>query len=51
MSAPGTSCGAPDPGRRRAVLCYHSVDPSPGYLSLTPDLFDEHLAWLQGHCR
>src|SRR5204863_6760502 len=24
---------APDPGRRRAVLCYHSVDPSPGYLS------------------
>lgn len=41
---------APDLGRRRAVLCYHSVDPSPGYLSLTPDLFDEHLAWLQGHC-
>ena len=42
---------APDPRDRRVVLCYHSVDPSPSYLSLTPDLFDEHLAWLQEHCR
>jgi peptidoglycan/xylan/chitin deacetylase (PgdA/CDA1 family) len=33
------------------VLCYHSVNPSPGYLSLSPDLFDQHLAWLQDHCR
>jgi peptidoglycan/xylan/chitin deacetylase (PgdA/CDA1 family) len=41
----------PDPAGRRVVLCYHSVDPSPGYLSLTPKLFDEHLAWLQDHCR
>jgi peptidoglycan/xylan/chitin deacetylase (PgdA/CDA1 family) len=41
----------PDLSRRRVVLCYHSVDPSPGYLSLTPDLFDEHLEWLQDHCR
>jgi peptidoglycan/xylan/chitin deacetylase (PgdA/CDA1 family) len=40
----------PQPGRRRVVLCYHSVDPSPSYLSLHPELFDEHLAWLQEHC-
>jgi peptidoglycan/xylan/chitin deacetylase (PgdA/CDA1 family) len=40
----------PDPAGRRVVLCYHSVDPSPGYLSLHPELFDEHLAWLQEHC-
>jgi peptidoglycan/xylan/chitin deacetylase (PgdA/CDA1 family) len=42
---------APDPSGRRVVLCYHSVDPSPSYLSLAPDLFDEHLAWLQDHCQ
>jgi peptidoglycan/xylan/chitin deacetylase (PgdA/CDA1 family) len=42
---------APDPSGRRVVLCYHSVDPSPSYLSLAPGLFDEHLAWLQDHCR
>jgi peptidoglycan/xylan/chitin deacetylase (PgdA/CDA1 family) len=40
----------PDPAGRRVVLCYHSVDPSPTYLSLHPALFDEHLAWLQEHC-
>ena len=41
----------PDPAARRVVLCYHSVDPSPGYLSLSPDLFEEHLGWLHEHCR
>jgi peptidoglycan/xylan/chitin deacetylase (PgdA/CDA1 family) len=41
----------PDPAGRRVVLCYHSVNPSPGYLSLSPDLFDEHLAWLGDHCQ
>jgi peptidoglycan/xylan/chitin deacetylase (PgdA/CDA1 family) len=41
----------PDPAARRVVLCYHSVNPSPGYLSLSPDLFDRHLAWLEEHCR
>jgi peptidoglycan/xylan/chitin deacetylase (PgdA/CDA1 family) len=40
----------PRPAGRRVVLCYHSVDPSPSYLSLRPELFDEHLAWLQDHC-
>jgi peptidoglycan/xylan/chitin deacetylase (PgdA/CDA1 family) len=35
---------------RRVVLCYHSVNPSPSYLSLSPELFDAHLEWLQGHC-
>jgi peptidoglycan/xylan/chitin deacetylase (PgdA/CDA1 family) len=38
-------------GRRRVVLCYHSVAPSPTYLSLTPELFDAHLAWLADNAR
>ncbi len=43
---------APPPQQRgrRVVLCYHSVSPSPSYLSLSPELFDAHLAWLQRHC-
>jgi peptidoglycan/xylan/chitin deacetylase (PgdA/CDA1 family) len=40
----------PDPSGRRVVLCYHSVDPSPSYLGLRPELFDDHLAWLHEHC-
>ena len=40
-----------DPAERRVVLCYHSVDPSPSSLSLSPGLFEEHLGWLQEHCR
>jgi peptidoglycan/xylan/chitin deacetylase (PgdA/CDA1 family) len=35
---------------RRVVLCYHSVNPCPSYLSLSPDLFEAHLEWLQQHC-
>jgi peptidoglycan/xylan/chitin deacetylase (PgdA/CDA1 family) len=42
---------APDQAGRRVVLCYHSVDPRPSYLGLTPALFDEHLAWLEQHCQ
>jgi peptidoglycan/xylan/chitin deacetylase (PgdA/CDA1 family) len=41
----------PDLAGRRVVLCYHSVDPRPSYLGLTPELFDAHLAWLEEHCR
>jgi len=41
---------SPDSAGRRLVLCYHSVNPSPGYLSLSPELFDAHLEWLQHHC-
>lgn len=41
----------PETAGRRVVLCYHSVDPSPSYLSLSPDLFEGHLAWLQEHCQ
>jgi peptidoglycan/xylan/chitin deacetylase (PgdA/CDA1 family) len=41
----------PDLAGRRVVLCYHSVDPQPSYLGLTPELFDAHLAWLEQHCR
>jgi peptidoglycan/xylan/chitin deacetylase (PgdA/CDA1 family) len=40
----------PDWLGRRVVLCYHSVNPSPGYLSLSPELFDAHLDWLQRNC-
>lgn len=48
----GVRALAPPPARlgRRVVLCYHSVDPSPGYLSLSPELFDAHLEWLQERC-
>jgi peptidoglycan/xylan/chitin deacetylase (PgdA/CDA1 family) len=42
---------APDQADRRVVLCYHSVDPHPSYLGLTPELFDAHLAWLGANCR
>jgi len=42
---------SPDPAGRRVVLCYHSVDPRPSYLGLTPDLFDAHLAWLEDRCQ
>jgi peptidoglycan/xylan/chitin deacetylase (PgdA/CDA1 family) len=41
----------PDLAGRRVVLCYHSVDPQPSYLGLTPELFDAHLAWLGENCR
>lgn len=41
----------PELAGRRVVLCYHSVDPQPSYLGLTPELFDAHLAWLDEHCQ
>jgi peptidoglycan/xylan/chitin deacetylase (PgdA/CDA1 family) len=40
----------PDQRGRRVVLCYHSVSPSASYLSLSPELFDAHLQWLQQQC-
>jgi peptidoglycan/xylan/chitin deacetylase (PgdA/CDA1 family) len=40
----------PEQHGRRVVLCYHSVNPTPSYLSLTPELFDAHLEWLARHC-
>jgi peptidoglycan/xylan/chitin deacetylase (PgdA/CDA1 family) len=52
MAKAGARRLAPPPRQhgRRLVLCYHSVNPSPGYLSLSPELFDAHLDWLQQHC-
>jgi peptidoglycan/xylan/chitin deacetylase (PgdA/CDA1 family) len=41
----------PEQDGRRVVLCYHSVNPEPSYLGLTPELFDAHLAWLGEHCQ
>jgi peptidoglycan/xylan/chitin deacetylase (PgdA/CDA1 family) len=40
----------PDRLGRRVILCYHSVNPADGYLSLSPELFEAHLEWLQSHC-
>jgi peptidoglycan/xylan/chitin deacetylase (PgdA/CDA1 family) len=40
----------PEQRGRRVVLCYHSVSPSPSYLSLSPELFGAHLDWLREHC-
>jgi peptidoglycan/xylan/chitin deacetylase (PgdA/CDA1 family) len=42
---------APEPRGRRVVLCYHSVNPSPSYLSLTPELFEAQLDWLAANTR
>jgi peptidoglycan/xylan/chitin deacetylase (PgdA/CDA1 family) len=52
MAKAGAQWIAPPPERRgrRVILCYHSVNPSESYLSLSPELFDAHLAWLQRHC-
>ena len=41
---------SPDLARRRVVLCYHSVNPARSYLSLSPELFDRHLEWLEEYC-
>lgn len=32
------------------MLLYHSVHPSAGHASATPNLFRDHLEWLQTHC-
>ena len=44
----------PLPGQDRAdraiVLCYHSVHPTRGYRSATPEQFDLHLQWLGENC-
>ncbi|MEA2402571.1 MAG: hypothetical protein QOK00_2974 [Thermoleophilaceae bacterium] len=51
-AAAGARRVAPPPEQlgRRVVLCYHSVSPSASYLSLSPELFDAHLKWLERHC-
>jgi peptidoglycan/xylan/chitin deacetylase (PgdA/CDA1 family) len=36
---------------RVVVLLYHSVHPSPGPASTTPEEFRAHLSWLTEHCR
>ena len=47
---PGACCPHPILRGRRLVLCYHSVNPEPSYLSLSPELFGAHLDWLERHC-
>lgn len=41
----------PKPALRRVILCYHSVRPK-DFLpySISPALFESHLAWLNEHC-
>jgi peptidoglycan/xylan/chitin deacetylase (PgdA/CDA1 family) len=43
--APATSTAA-----RVVVLCYHSIHPRNSFLSATPELFDDHIAWLKENC-
>jgi peptidoglycan/xylan/chitin deacetylase (PgdA/CDA1 family) len=35
---------------RMVILCYHSVSPSIGFASATPELFESHLLWLKENC-
>ncbi len=35
---------------RTSVLCYHSVHPTKPFASVTPELFEAHLAWLSRNC-
>jgi peptidoglycan/xylan/chitin deacetylase (PgdA/CDA1 family) len=37
-------------GKRAIVLCYHSIHPKKSFSSVTPELFNCHLAWLSRHC-
>jgi peptidoglycan/xylan/chitin deacetylase (PgdA/CDA1 family) len=39
-----------DGAGRVVVLCYHSIHPTKGISSASPELFDQHLAWLKQHC-
>ncbi|MGH8976812.1 MAG: polysaccharide deacetylase family protein [Acidimicrobiia bacterium] len=39
-----------EPGRRRVILCYHSIHPTAPYASATPTEFGEQLDWLREHC-
>ena len=36
---------------RVLVLCYHSVHPLKSFRSASPELFEQHLHWLSGHCK
>jgi peptidoglycan/xylan/chitin deacetylase (PgdA/CDA1 family) len=38
------------PRRRVVGLCYHSIHPSLGFASASPELFERQLAWLSEHC-
>ena len=40
-----------DPGRRAVIIGYHSIHPSAPYASATPAEFEQHLDWLQAHCK
>ena len=40
----------PDRERRVVILCYHSVHPTLPFRSATPELFEEHMSWVQENC-
>lgn len=46
----GKLCTVP-PSQRALVLCYHSVHPTKTFASVTPPVFDSHLAWLTRNCQ
>jgi peptidoglycan/xylan/chitin deacetylase (PgdA/CDA1 family) len=41
---------APKASPRAVVLCYHSVSTEPRAVSVTPEVFAQHLQWLSAHC-
>jgi peptidoglycan/xylan/chitin deacetylase (PgdA/CDA1 family) len=42
--------GLYDRRERVVALCYHSIHPTKSLASATPELFQEHLSWLQEEC-
>jgi peptidoglycan/xylan/chitin deacetylase (PgdA/CDA1 family) len=50
MLRAGGKLASGDPTRRVTVLCYHSVHPTHPFRSATPELFGQHLSWLEDNC-
>ena len=48
--AAASMAARPDPATRRIVFCHHSVHPSRGYASSTPETFERQVQWLKTHC-
>jgi|GEM_PF-2272705 len=51
VSASALLDGFHDESKRTVALCYHSIHPSKPFATVTPQVFERHLAWLTEHCR
>jgi peptidoglycan/xylan/chitin deacetylase (PgdA/CDA1 family) len=40
-----------DDTKRAVSLCYHSIHPAKPFATVSPQVFERHLAWLTEHCR